>query len=87
MAETVTRPDADKPSDETPVGGKPADDVPIDEELLEEAMRGTGTPLRNTTINAALEEYVLSRRQRRREALENLQRMSEEGAFDHSALG
>ena len=58
----------------------------IDEELLAEAMRGTGTTSRNETLNIALREYVMAKRAIRRQALENVRRMSDEGAFDWDAL-
>ena len=63
------------------------EDVAIDEELLEEAQRHLGTSSRNEAINAALREFVDQQRARRRRALENLQRMADEGVFDDSRLG
>ncbi|MFF5227578.1 type II toxin-antitoxin system VapB family antitoxin [Dactylosporangium sp. NPDC000521] len=62
------------------------EDVAIDEELLEEAQRHLGTSSRNEAINAALREFVDQQRARRRRALENLQRMADEGVFDDSRL-
>ena len=58
----------------------------LDEELLAEAMRGTGTSTRHETINVVLREFVEERRARRRAALDRLRRMSDEGVFDYSAL-
>jgi Arc/MetJ family transcription regulator len=58
----------------------------VDEELLAEAMRGLGTSSRNETLNAVLQQFVEAKRARRREALENLQRMADEGVFDFSRL-
>ena len=58
----------------------------IDEELLAEAQRGLGTSSRNETINALLRQYVEEKRERRREALAELRRMSDEGLFDYDAL-
>jgi Arc/MetJ family transcription regulator len=58
----------------------------IDEDLLAEAQRGLGTSSRNETVNAALREYVMQKRARRREALAELRRMSDEGVFDYSRL-
>ena len=58
----------------------------IDEELLAEAQRGLGTSSRNETINALLEQYVEEKRERRREGLAELRKMSDEGLFDYDAL-
>jgi Arc/MetJ family transcription regulator len=58
----------------------------IDGELLEEAQRQIGAASPNEAINAALRELVESRRARRREALAELRRMSDEGRFDYEAL-
>lgn len=77
MTETVIKAGA-----ETAAGDEPA----IDEELLEEAQRHLGASSRNEAINAALREYVDQQRARRRRALENLQRMADEGVFDDSRL-
>jgi len=77
MTETVIKADA-----ETAAGEEPA----IDEELLEEAQRHLGTSSRNEAINAALREFVDQQRARRRAALQDLRRMSDEGAFKYDAL-
>ena len=58
----------------------------IDEELLAEAMRGAGTSWRNEAINEALRAYVEAKREIRRQAREELRRMSDEGAFTYDAL-
>jgi Arc/MetJ family transcription regulator len=58
----------------------------IDAELLEEAQRQTGAAWPNEAINVALRELVEDRRARRRRALEELQRMAEEGGFDWDAV-
>lgn len=65
--------------------GTAVEEQSIDEELLEEAMRGTGVP-RNETINILVRAYVMEKRKLRREALEELRRMSDEGLFDYSRL-
>ncbi|BCB88990.1 type II toxin-antitoxin system VapB family antitoxin [Phytohabitans suffuscus] len=57
----------------------------LDEELLEEAMRGTGVS-RNETLNIALHDYVMAKRAVRRRALENVRRKSAEGVYDWDAL-
>jgi Arc/MetJ family transcription regulator len=79
MTETPVKPYTDPDAD-------PDTEPEIDEELLAEAMRGVGTRWRNRAINAALAEYVLAKRARRRQALENLRKMSDEGVFDYDAL-
>jgi hypothetical protein len=58
----------------------------LDEEILAEVMRGLGTSLRNEAINTALQAYAETKRKDRRQAREELRRMSDEGAFDYSAL-
>lgn len=58
----------------------------IDEELLIEAQRQLGLVSRNEAINAGLRRVVEQERARRRRALEELQRMSDEGVFDYAAL-
>lgn len=77
MTETVIKANAT-----TGAEGEPA----IDEELLEEARRHLGTASRNATINAALREFVDQQRARRRAALQDLRRLSDEGAFNYDAL-
>jgi hypothetical protein len=58
----------------------------VDPELLEEAQRQTDAASPNEAINIALRELVEDRRARRRRALEELQRMAEEGGFDWDAI-
>ena len=58
----------------------------IDEELLAEAQRGLGTSSRNATLNAALREYVEAKRERRRKAYDNVQRMAADGEIDFEAI-
>jgi Arc/MetJ family transcription regulator len=58
----------------------------IDEELLDEAMRQLGLSSRNEAINAGLQRVVEQERARRRQALADLRRMSDEGLFDYDAL-
>jgi Arc/MetJ family transcription regulator len=58
----------------------------IDEDLLEEAQRQIGAAWPNEAINAALRELVDDRRARRLRALENLQRMADEGGLDFDAI-
>jgi len=65
---------------------KKAPEPEIDRELLEEAQRQIGAKTPNEAINQALLELVDDRRARRGRALENLQRMAEEGGFDWDAV-
>jgi Arc/MetJ family transcription regulator len=58
----------------------------IDPELLEEAQRQLGDVSPNEAINEALCRLVQQERLKRREALETLRRMSDEGLFDYSVL-
>jgi Arc/MetJ family transcription regulator len=55
--------------------------VDIDDELLDEATTALGTATKKDTVNEALRQAVELSRERRRRALENLQRMADEGAF------
>lgn len=71
MTETVTKPDAEPE---------------LDEELLAEAQRHLGGSFRNEALNAALRQFVDEQRARRRQALAELRRMSDEGLFDYTAL-
>ena len=73
MTETPTRQDTDAEPE-------------IDRELLAEARRHLNDAHPNEAINVALRDFVEAWRERRREALENLRRMSREGAFDYSVL-
>lgn len=94
MTETVIRAETEPPAegttatDETPIAEEsPIDqETPVDEELLAEAGRGLGTTSRNAIINGALRDYVERKRDDRREALQDLRKMSDEGLFDYDAL-
>jgi Arc/MetJ family transcription regulator len=77
MGVTVTMPETTTRQDSEPE---------VDEELLAEAMRSAGTSSLNETLNTALRFYVEAKRAQRRQALENLQRMADEGVFDFSRL-
>lgn len=71
MTETVIRQDAEPE---------------IDRELLAEAQRHLGGAWPNEAINEALAMFVEDWRKRRRRALEDLQRMADEGAFNWDAV-
>ena len=58
----------------------------IDEDLLAEAAIQLGTSTTNETVAEALRRAVEEGRQRRRRALRELQRMSDDGAFDWDRL-
>lgn len=58
----------------------------LDEELLEEAIRQVGAQSRNEALNIALRELVVAKRAIRRQALEEVRRMSREGAFNYELL-
>ena len=60
--------------------------IDIDEDLLAEASVALGTSTKKDTVTAALRRAVEEARQRRRQALEGLQRMTDEGAFDFDRL-
>lgn len=83
MTETPVKPDT-QPNTDTQPNGEPEPE--LDEEILAEVMRGLGTSSRNEAINIALQEYADTKREDRRRAREELRRMSDEGAFDYSAL-
>ncbi|GGM60354.1 type II toxin-antitoxin system VapB family antitoxin [Dactylosporangium sucinum] len=95
-AETDPDPDIDEATpDETPAETSAdttaetpdeQDEPPIDEELLAEAGRGLGTTSRNEIINGALREYVERKRTQRSEALERVQELADEGAFDFDRI-
>lgn len=59
----------------------------VDEALLDEAKRALGTTSTTETINTALRRVVEEKRASRRRALADLQRMSDEGAFNYDVLG
>jgi len=58
----------------------------LDEDILAEVMRGLDTSSRHEAINAALTALAEAKREVRRQAREELRRMSDEGAFDYAAL-
>ncbi|WP_432975656.1 type II toxin-antitoxin system VapB family antitoxin [Dactylosporangium sp. CA-233914] len=58
----------------------------IDQELLEEAQRHLGGVTPNEALNEGLYRLVEQERGKRREALEKLRRMSDEGLFDYPAI-
>jgi Arc/MetJ family transcription regulator len=60
--------------------------VCVDEDLLSEATTALGTASEQDTVNEALRRAIEPARERRRRALENLQRMADEGAFDFDRL-
>lgn len=60
--------------------------VDIDEDLLAEALITLGTGTSSDTLNEALRRAVQASRERRRRALEDLQRIVEEDGFDFSRL-
>lgn len=59
---------------------------PIDEDLLTEAQRQLAAPSRNAAINQCLRRVVEIERQKRHDALDELQRMHDEGLFDCGRL-
>lgn len=58
----------------------------VDEDLLAEASTALGTSTKKDTVNAALRQAVEVSRERRRRALEDLQRLADEGAFDFDRI-
>ncbi len=58
----------------------------VDEELLAEASTALGTSTKKDTVNEALRQAVEVSRERRRRALEDLQRLADEGAFDFDRI-
>jgi Arc/MetJ family transcription regulator len=77
MTETVIKAETEPPAAEEPA---------IDEEMLAEAQRHLNGASPNEAINEALREFIEGWRGRRRRALEELQRLADEGAFDDSRL-
>lgn len=70
----------------TDIATKQDSEPEIDEELLVEAQRQISAPFRNSAINEALRRLVEEERGKRREAMEQLRRLNDEGAFDYDAL-
>ncbi len=58
----------------------------VDEDLLAEASTALGTSTKKDTVNEALRQAVEVSRERRRRALEDLQRLADEGAFDFDRI-
>jgi Arc/MetJ family transcription regulator len=58
----------------------------VDEDLLAEASTALGTSTKKDTVNEALRQAVEVSRERRRHALEDLQRLADEGAFDFDRI-
>ena len=58
----------------------------VDEDLLAEASTALGTSTKKDTVNEALRQAVEVSRERRRRALEDLQRLADEGAFDFNRI-
>lgn len=60
--------------------------IDVDEDLLAEASTALGTSTKKDTVNEALRQAVEANRERRRRALEDLQRLADEGAFDFARI-
>lgn len=58
----------------------------VDEDLLAEASTALGTNTKKDTVNRALLHAVEASRERRHRALEDLQRLADEGAFDFDRI-
>jgi Arc/MetJ family transcription regulator len=58
----------------------------VDEDLLAEASSALGTSTKKDTVNEALRQAVEVSRERRRRALEDLQRLADEGGFDFDRI-
>jgi Arc/MetJ family transcription regulator len=61
--------------------------IDVDEDLLAEATTALGTTTKKDTVNEALRQAVESSRERRRLALEDFQRLVDEGGVDVDRLG
>jgi Arc/MetJ family transcription regulator len=61
--------------------------IDIDEDLLAEATTALGTTTKKDTVNEALRQVVDNGRERRRQALEDMQALVEEGGLDFDRLG
>jgi len=61
--------------------------IDVDEELLAEATTALGTTTKKDTVNEALRQAVDNSRERRRRALEDMQRLVDEGGLDFDRLG
>ncbi len=60
--------------------------IDVDDELLDEATTALGTSTKKDTVNEALRKVVQESRARRAQALENLQRIADEGGFNFDLL-
>lgn len=60
--------------------------IDIDDELLTEAATAFGTTTKRDTVHEALRRGVDESRARRTEALEDLQRVADEGGFNFDLL-
>jgi Arc/MetJ family transcription regulator len=60
--------------------------IDIDDDLLDQATTALGTSTKKDTVNEALRLAVQTMRERRRQALENLQRIADEGGFDFDRI-
>ena len=58
----------------------------VDDDLLEEATAALGTSTKKDTVNEALRLAVETIRGRRRQGLESLRRIAQEGGFDFDRL-
>lgn len=58
----------------------------VDDDLLQEATVALGTSTKKDTVNEALRLAVEAARERRREGLEALRRIADEGGFDFDRL-
>ena len=56
--------------------------IDLDDDLLDEATTALGTSTKRDTVNGALRKVVEESRARRAEALENLQRIADDGGFN-----
>ena len=61
--------------------------IDVDEELSAEAATALGTTTEKATVNEALRQVVDNGRERRRRALEDMQRLVDEGGPDFDRLG
>jgi len=60
--------------------------IDIDEDLLSEAGSALGTSTKKDTVTQALQLAVMTMRDRRRQAREDLQRIADEGGFDFDRI-
>jgi Arc/MetJ family transcription regulator len=58
----------------------------VDDDLLAEATAALGTSTKKDTVNEALRLAVETTRERRRSALEDLQRIADEGGFNFDQI-